>query len=182
MLLSPCRLEIQIYKEESLTSVHCWHISRDVGNCHNSFRVVLCKCQSLTCALTSARGPLWSGVLSSQSLCAVTVPCICDSDTFGVSGVGFFCRAEPRWPEGPGRISCSDRSAVIQLHTQKLDWHFSCILIFCMPKACLPPLWTQRMSSRELWDMFTKLQSLRVAPKCRTGFEVSAGLSAFQQT
>lgn len=123
MLLSPGRVEIQICKEESPTSVPSWYISQDVGNCHKSLRVVLCECQSLTSALTSARGPLWSGVLSSQSLCAVTAPCICDSDKFGASGVGFYW-AQPRWPAGPSRISPSDRSAVIQLHTEKLDWHF----------------------------------------------------------
>lgn len=119
----PRGVEIQIYKEESLTSVHSRYISQDVGNCHNSLRVVLCECQSLTSALTSAKGPLWSGVLSSQSLCAVTAPCICDSDKFGVSGDGFSW-AELRWPEGPSRISSRDRSAVIRLHTEKLDWHF----------------------------------------------------------
>ena len=35
-----------------------------------------------------------------------------------------FSWAEPRWPAGPSRISSGDRSAVIRLHTQKLDWHF----------------------------------------------------------
>lgn len=50
--------QIQIYKEESLTSAHSCYISRDVGNCHNSLRVVLGECQSLTSAPTSARGPL----------------------------------------------------------------------------------------------------------------------------
>lgn len=122
MLLSTGWVEIQIYKER-LTSAHSWYISQDVGNCHNSLRVVLCECQSLTSALTSERGLLRSGMLSSLRLCAVTAPCICDSDMFGVSGVGFRW-AEPRWPEGRSRISSSDRSALIQLHTEKLDWHF----------------------------------------------------------
>lgn len=127
-----------------------------------SANVVLCKCQSLTSALTSARGPLWSGVLSSQSLCAVTAPCICDSDKFCVSGVGFFW-AWPRWPEGPSHISSSDRSDVIQLHAEKLDWHFLLHSRILHAKSLSAPLWTQRMSSsalflrRELWSMFTKL-------------------------
>lgn len=132
--------------------MHCWYISWDVGNCHNSLRVVLCECQSLTSALTSARGPLWSGVLSSQSLWAVTVPCICDSDKFGASGVGF-CGAEPRWPEGPSRISSSDRSAVIQHHTEKLDWHFFLHSHILHAKSLSAPLWTE---DEQQWSVFAE--------------------------
>lgn len=115
--------EIRVYREQSPTSDHSWCISQDVGNCHNSLRVVLGECQSLTCALTSARGPLWSGVLRSQSLHAVIASCICDSDKFSVSGVELSW-AELHWPERPSRITSSDRSAVIQLNTVKLDRHF----------------------------------------------------------
>lgn len=141
MLLSPRQIEIHIYKEESLTFVHSWNISQDVGNCHSSLRAVLCECQSLTSALTSVRGPLWSRVLSSQSLCAVTGRCICDSDKHGVSGVGF-CWAEPHWPEGPatatGLLWSASHREIRLTHPPAFSYSA------CQNLVC--PLWTQRLS------------------------------------
>lgn len=104
-----------------------------------------------------------------------------------------FCWAERRWPGGPSSISSSDRSAVIQLHTEKLDWHF-------LPHSHIPH--AKSLSSpfelggwaavvcilrKGLWCMFTKLLSVRVAPKFTATIEVSyfslnAALGAFQQT
>ncbi len=159
MLLGTGRVQIQIYKEEILTSVHFWCISQDVGNCHDSLRVVLWECQSLTSALTSVRGPLWLWVLSSQSLCAVTGPCICDSDKLGVSGVGFFLsRAALTRGAKPYQIQrqvCCDPAShrEIRLTLPPAFSHSACQELVCH-------LWTQRMSStglyvrRKLWYMF----------------------------
>lgn len=152
MLLCAGGAEIYINKAVSLTSGHGSYICQDVGNCHNSFWVVLC--QSLTSALTSARGPLWTGVLSSRSLCAVTATPVCVTVTslsclewgFSVSRAALTRRAESHQLQR--QVCCDPASRTeVRLTTSPAISRFIC-------QQCVRCLWAQ--TDEQQWSVFEK--------------------------
>lgn len=137
MLLTNSRVDTDLQRKHDLWTL--WYISQNVGNCHNSPRVVLGECQSLTSALTSERG-LFDRECQAVWNCRLSMPPVFVTVTSWV----LLC-----WAAVTRRASSGDRSAVIQLHTEKLDWHFLllCYILHAKHSSALSELrrwaWTE---------------------------------------
>lgn len=159
MLLTNSRVDTDLQRKRDLWTL--WYISQNVGNCHNSPRVVLGECQSLTSALTSERGlsdrecqAVWNCRLSMPPVFVTVTSLVC-------LGLGFAVLSRSDQKGQLWRQICCDPAShrEIRLTLPPALLYSACQTLLC-------PLWTQKMSMNRSalflwsgqWSMFTKLQ------------------------